>query len=543
MSESSTADGRAAQGRHAAEHHEWQEAFDTLSAAAREIPLDPDDLDAYWTSAYLVGDVAAAVDALGRKYQRAIDAEDLGRAAQAGLWAVFVLMLRGAVAQASGWIARCSAILEELPQDAPQHGYLRCFEAFRAVAMDHDYAVGHGAASDVVARARRSHDQDLLALGLNIDGRALVRAGRVEEGMRRLDEAMVELVSGSLSPIVAGTVYCSMIEACEEIAEMQRAQEWTETLSGWCHDQHGMLTFNGQCLTHRATILRSQGKWDEAALEAEQARQAFAGAADEPATGRALYEQAEIHRLRGGTAAAEALYREAAAWGHDPQPGLALLRLAEGNVDGAAAAMRRRLAEAEQSMDLIRLLPAHVDIMLAAGAVDEAAAAADQLAQLASTYETEALRGRSHYARAAVDLARDDPEAALPALRKAASSWRALRFPYEEARTRALIARACRALDDEETADLEDRAAAETFHRLGAAAPAGGGETQPEHALSPRELEVLSLVATGMTNQQIADELYLAVKTVERHVGNILMKLDVSSRTAATAYAYEHGLV
>ncbi len=351
----------------------------------------------------------------------------------------------------------------------------------------------------------------------------------------------MELVSGALSPIVTGTVYCSMIEACEEIAEIQRAREWTETLTTWCERQHGMVTFNGQCLTHRATILRQQGRWDEAAIEADQARERFVGAADQPATGRAWYERGEIHRLRGEWPEAEDAYREAAQWGHDPQPGLALLRIAEGNVTAAAAAMRRRLAEAEDLIDRVRLLPAHVDVMLAAGAKEEAAASAAELLRLASTYGTVALHARADFASAVVSLAGGDPEPALIELRHAAAAWRSLQTPYEEARTRMRIAEACRSLGDEEAAVLEETTAAETFARLGAAKPAV--EPEVSHPLSPRELEVLALVATGMTNRQIADELFLAVKTIERHVGNILMKLDVPSRTAATAYAYEHHLV
>lgn len=536
-----SADALVAEGRIAAENHAWQRVFDAFTAAGGAGGLNDGDLESYWTAAYLIGDVAAAVDALSRRYQSALEAGEQSAAAIVGGWAVFMLTMHGAVAQAGGWLSRLGPVVVDLPEDDPARGYMRCLEAFRSTAMERDYAAGHEAASEVIAAARHHGDHDLLALGLNIDARALVRAGHIGEGMRRFDEAMVELVSGALSPIVTGTVYCSMIEACEEVAEIQRAREWTETLTAWCERQHGMVTFNGQCLTHRATILRQQGRWDEAAIEAEQAREKFEGAADQPATGRAWYERAEIHRLRGERSEAEAAYREAAQWGHDPQPGLALLRIAEGNVATAAAAMRRRLAEAPDLVDRVRLLPAHVDVMLAAGAPAEAAAAAAELSRLASTYGTVALEARADFASAVVRLAGDDPEPALVELRRAAAAWRSLQSPYEEARTRMRIAEVCRALGDEETAALEETTALETFARLGAARPSA--EPEALHPLSPRELQVLALVATGMTNQQIADELFLAVKTIERHVGNILMKLDVPSRTGATAYAYEHHLV
>lgn len=541
MAESNTPEGLLDEARRAADLNRWRAAFDAFASADDSDVLDLDDFTQYAIAGYLVGDVTAAVDALGRRYQRLLDAGERSAAAIAAGWAVFMLLNHGAHAQASGWMSRCTTLVSELPPDDLAHGYLRCFAAVHSIAVDHDYPAGHEAASDVITRARRHGDRDLLALGLNADGRALVRAGHIDEGMRRLDEAMVELVSGSLSAIVAGTVYCSLIEACEEIAEIQRAQEWTEALARWCERQEGMVTFSGRCLTHRASILRRQGRWEEAAAEAEEARERFEGAADLVSIGRAWYERGEIHRLQGESGPAEAAYRHAMQWGHDPLPGLALLRMAEGSVETAAAAMRRGLAEAGADIDRIRLLPAHVEIMLATGALAEAAKAAEELTHLASVYPTEALGARAAVAAAAVDLERNEPQSALIGLRKACTTWMTLQSPYEEARTRSLIGRACRAMGDAETAKLEEAAAAEIFDQLGAvlAAPEADGD----HPLSTRELEVLALVATGLTNQQIADELFLAVKTIERHVGNILMKLGVPSRTAATSYAYQHGLI
>lgn len=532
-----------AKARRAVAAHEWQEAVVEFSAADDGgDALGEDDLASYATAAYLLGRVDSAVEILGRSYESALDDGDLGGAVTSGFWVIFMLLSTGSEAQAGGWIGRCTALLDEIPEDAVQHAYIPLLEGLRAVAVEHDYDSGGRAADAVVARARTHGDANLLALGLMVGGRALVRSGRVVEGMRRLDEAMVELVSGSLSPIVAGTVYCSMIEACEEIAAVQRAQEWTEALTRWCERQEGMVTFNGQCLTHRASIMRRHGEWDEAAAEADRARRRFAGAADEAATGRAVYERAELHRLRGEVGDADARYAEAARWGHDPQPGLALLRLQQGKVDAAAATMRRRLGEAAHAFDRIRLLPAYVEVMLAAGDVEAAGDAADELAVLADRYGTAALAAHAAHASGAVALARGEPDTALAALRRACAGWRSLQSPYEEASTRLLVAEACRALGDDETAALERAAAADVLDRLGAVPPSIG-RSEPDHDLSPRELEVLGLVVTGMTNQQIADELFLAVKTIERHVGNILTKLDVPSRTAATAYAYEHGLV
>lgn len=543
MSRPRTAEEWAARGRNAAEDSEWEQAFEAFAHADEgEQLLDEPDLRLYGMTAYLLGRVDRAVDALARAYQRSIDANRPEDAAIHGFWVIFILLGRGEVGRAGGWIGRCSNLLEQLPDEALPHAYMNCLHAFRAAAVEREYLQGHALASDVITQARDHQDRDLLALALNIDGRALIRMGRVGEGMERLDEAMVELVSGGLTATVAGTVYCSMIDACEEIHEVRRAREWTEALSEWCDRQNGMLTFNGQCLTHRATILRQHGRWKEAVAEAERARERFVGAADEQATGRALYEIGEIHRLRGDHAAAEEAYQQAGSWGHDPQPGLALLRLAQGRTEAATATMRRLVGEATDPLDRIRLLPAYVEVMVAADELDHATTGTRELTELTGVYGTVALRAQADHAAGRVALAAGEAEQALIPLRSACRGWQELRSPYEEATTRALLAEACEAIGDTDGAHLERTAAARLFEQLGIG-PEWGATTVPDHGLSPRELEVLRLVATGMTNQEIADELFLAVKTIDRHVGNILTKLGVPSRTAATAYAYQQGLV
>lgn len=269
---------------------------------------------------------------------------------------------------------------------------------------------------------------------------------------------------------------------------------------------------------------------------------------DEIATGRALYQLAEIKRVSGDVTEAEELYRQASEWGHDPQPGLALLRLSQGRVDGAAAAMRRSMAEASDRIDRVRLLPAFIEVMLAADDVDAARVGAEDLAQVAQTYRTSALEAEADMAQGAVLAKTGEPKRALNYLRNAYYVWRLVEAPYEAARTRVLIGLACRELGDEETAGLELEAARQALTDLGAGSALAEleritGEGPPSHPLTDRELEVLRLVATGMTNKDIADELFVAVKTVDRHVGNILTKLGVASRTAATAFAYEHELI
>jgi DNA-binding NarL/FixJ family response regulator len=544
---SSGDEAHAARGRAAADRADWDEAFGAFSAVDTASLLRADDLRVWATAAYLLGHVDISVDADARAHQLHLDDGDLQSAVRCGFWAAFKLLSRGDMAQAGGWFARCARLVEDLPAEAVERGYLVLSDAFRLAAVEQRWVDAHAAAARAVEFGRRASDEDLVALSLNIAGRSLIGAGRADEGMPLLDEAMVAVVSVRLSPIVAGTVYCSLIEACEEIAEWRRAREWTDALTKWCDRQQGMVTFTGQCLTHRAHVLRLRGDLQAAADAAHSAWERFASAADERLSGAALYESGEVHRIRGDLVRAEEAYRRAGDQGHDPQPGLALLRLVQDRTDAAVASMRRLHVEWTSSIARIRLLPAYVRVMLAAGDVPAASAAATELAELAATYGAVALRAEADGAQGAVLLARGDVEAALASLRRAVEQWRLLDAPYETARTRALVARACRALGDADTAALELDAARRVFTELGASVGEldDSASRQPDrgHRLTPRELEVLRLVATGTTNQAIADELRVAVKTVDRHVANILTKLGVPTRTAATAFAYEHDLL
>lgn len=540
-------EGYVTRGRAAAGRADWDRACAAFAAADAITPLAAEDLQVWATAAYLLGHVDTAVDADARAHQLHLEHGDLHAAVRCGFWAAFKLISRGDVAQAGGWFARCARLVEGLPADSLERGYLLVAEAFRLVVMEQRWVDAHAVAIRVVEIGRRASDGDLLALGLNLAGRSLIGARRADEGLALLDEAMVAVVSGELSPVVAGTVYCSLIEACEEIAEWRRAREWTDALTRWCDGQQGMVTFTGQCLTHRAHVLRRRGAFDAAVESAHLAWERFVGAADERLSGGALYESGEVHRIRGDLVRAEDDYRRAGDQGHDPQPGLALLRLAQGRIDAASASMRRLNAEWTSPIARIRLLPAYVEVMHAAGDTAAADGAATELAALAATYGTAAVRADADGALGAVLLHAGESGAALVRLRRALEGWRSLDAPYEAARTRMRIAHACRALGDRDAATLELDAARRGLTEIGAwvddVDPPPAFARDRQHGLTRRELEVLRLVATGSTNQAIADDLHVAVKTVDRHVANILAKLGVATRTAATAFAYEHELL
>lgn len=538
-----------ARGRAAGRRLAWADAYAALSRVDPPESLTGEDLEVLAAAAYLVGKVTDCRQALQRAHKVHMRDGETPRAARSLFWVAFTLLLEGDLAQASGWLARTQRVLERVPEDCPERGLLLLPVAVQALGAG-NYPAAQRAAADAAEVGARAADSDLLALALHFQGRALVLAGQVPEGLVRLDEAMVAVVAGEVWPPVAGNLYCSMIDACQEMSDVRRAHEWTEALGTWWRQQPQMITFTGQCLVHRAELLQLHGAWAEAAEEARHARERLAHAADQHATGAALYRQAELHRAVGAFAAAEDAYREASQWGQEPVPGLALLLVAQGRTEAAAAASRRAVAETTDRLRRAKLLPAHVEIMLAAGDVTAARSAAGELADIAAAHGAAALHAAADHALGAVLLDDGDARGALVPLRRSWQAWQKLDAPYEAARVRVLIALGCRELGDDESAALELEAARRIFTQLGAApdlarvqtlstAPDGGAT----HGLSARELQVLRLVVTGRSNRAIAADLVLAEKTVDRHLTNIFGKLGVSSRTAATAYAYEHHLL
>jgi ATP/maltotriose-dependent transcriptional regulator MalT len=361
---------------------------------------------------------------------------------------------------------------------------------------------------------------------------------------------MVAITAGECSPILTGLVYCSVIDGCQQVYALRNAQEWTAALTRWCDRQPGIVAFTGRCLAHRAEIMQLQGAWADALAEAQQAERRFAEGMNQAAAAQAIYRQGELHRLRGQFGEAEEAYRDASRLGGEPQPGLALLRLAQGNDEAAAAAIRRVAGETTDRFKRAGLLPAYVEIMLAIGDAEEASRACRELEEIAQGSDSGMLGAMAAHARGAVDLAQGDARTALVALRRARQMWHELEVPYEAARARALLGLTCRALGDDDGAGLELEAAREVFAQLGAAPElarldllTGPPVAAHSHGLTARELQVLRLVAAGKSNREIASTLVISEHTVARHLQNIFAKLGVSSRTAASAFAFTHGLV
>jgi DNA-binding CsgD family transcriptional regulator len=550
-------------GRRAYDRREWQSAHASLLAAdaagraGGAGGLGPADLWRLALAAYLTGRDDEAVGVLERAHQAYVEAGDLVGGARLAFWLGFQLAERGELGPATGWFGRASRLLDRAGGEHVERGYLLIPMAYQRL-QGGDASGAFAAAGEAVALGERFEDADLLALALHLQGHARLREGRVDEGLALLDEAMVSVTADEVSPMVAGLVYCSVIGGCRRVFALSRAHEWTAALLSWCEAQPDLVPYRGQCLVYRAEILQLHGQWDQALAEAARAADGLA-ARDREATGAAHYQCAELHRLRGEYAAAEAAYRAASGLGREPQPGLALLRLGQGDVAAAAAALRRVLAELPDPPARARLLPAYVEVTLANGEVEIAARACAELAEIAAANGSAALETILARARGEVMLARGDALGALVPLRLAARGWQAMDAPYEGARVRALLAVACRELGDDDSAALELDSARAVFTRLGAAPdlarldaqvgprrggrPGRSGGRTAAHGLTARELEVLALVATGRTNRAIAQQLFISEKTVARHLSNIYAKLGLSTRAAATAYAFEHELV
>jgi DNA-binding CsgD family transcriptional regulator len=537
-------------GRESYSRRAWRDAYESLSLADQAVPLAAKDLELLARSAYMLGREDDYLSGLERAHQGHLEAGEDLLAVRCGIWIGLNLALRGETARATGWFGRAQRLLDRQEPDCVERGYM-----LLPVMLGHLAAGEWEAASADGAKAAEIGecfgDRDLLALAGHEQGYALIRQGRIQEGLRLLDEAMVAGTAGELSPIVTGLVYCSVIDHCQELYELRRAREWTDALTRWCEQQPDMVAHTGVCLVHRAEIMELNGEWRDALQEARRAGERIAqGTASLPAAGNARYREGEVHRLQGDFDAAEEAYRDASRRGWEPQPGLALLRLAQGNNDAASAAIRRVAGETTDPIKRARLLPAYVEIMLAAGDGDEAGRACRELQEISEQYESATLDAVVARARGAVDLAEGNSSAALVALRRAGQVWQEHEAPYEAARIRVLIGLACRALGDDDTAALELEAARDVFARLGAAPDLArvdslipGAGSADAHGLTERELEVLRMVAAGQTNKAIATELVLSQRTVDRHVSNIFVKLGVSSRAAATAFAYEHQLV
>ncbi len=512
--------------------------------------LAPADRAAAGTAAFLLGRPMEAVDRYERAQAAHLAASDAPGALRCMFHLVMMLAVAGETSRSAGWLATADRQLVGLGDaDLVERGYLAFAHMFHHLGRG-DPAAAAASAADAAESGRRFGDADLTALGLCGQGRIAIRGGRVTEGLALLDESMSVLLAGGHSPIVFGHVYCTAIEGCQQIAELGRVSEWTVGLQRWCSEHPELVPFTGQCSLHRGQLLTAHGAFRDAVAEFDAAIERYRAVGQRAAIGLVAYERGQALRILGEAEAAADGFRLAREHGFDPQPGLAQLWLGAGERDAAEHAARRLLAEARSPVARVRTLPGAIAVLLACGDTAAARSAVDDLDALARDFGFDTLRAHAASASAAVELAAGDPAGALPYARKARELWSRLDDPYGAALARAAIGSALLALDDEESARTELEGASATLRALCAVPDAVAVERRLAPAaealpggLTAREGEVLRLVAAGRSNQQIAAELVISERTVARHLSNLFTKLGVGSRTAAAAYAYEHGLV
>lgn len=508
----------------------WRTAFDSFRAAEDRAPLDPADVGRLAVCAYLLFRLGDYLAARELAYQRHLEHGDAPAAVISACWIAVQHLHDGEAARGSGWLRRAERLAAEHEGDERVRGYLALARSFPAAgAGDLDGATRW--ALDAARAAHRCTDADLAALALHRAGLLELEAGHVERGRALLDEAMVVVTADRASPMATGIVYCGVISGCWSIYDIDRAHEWTDALAGWCAAQPELACFAGECQVRRAELRQLHGDW----AAADAALAGMEEDVDRLWAGFAVYVRGDLERLRGRWAEAERSFTAAARLGAEPQPGLALLRLARGSTQAAAAMVRRSLAEVSGAGRRVPVLAGAVEVLLAVDDHDGASAAVRELEALAARQDSEVVTAVAAQARARLTVGTGHPEHAGEPARAALTTWLRVGVPYEEARARVLVATACRALGDDESADREQRTAREIFGRLGARPDLDALDHPARQVLSPRELEVLRLVATGATNRAIAAELTLSERTVDRHVSNILAKLGVTSRAAATA--------
>ncbi len=519
----------------------WAAARTALLDRDAVRPLEPGDLVLASIAAYMTGRNAESVQLMIRTYEGFLAAGDEAMAARAAFWLCFTLLNAGDVVHAGAWAERSKRLIGDGEgSDAALRGYHESLRAHQLVGSGHpDQALALSLA--LIEVACDADEPDLEALSRVNAGQALVALGRAQQALAQLDQVILAVESDLLSPPVAGLAYCAVILACLRLFDLRRARDWTAALTAWCDAQSGDVPYRGQCQVHRAHLMTLQGDWVGALAEARAAVDRLDG----HVLGEAYYQLGELYRLRGETEPAEQSYRQANSCGVQPEPGLSRLRLAQGRVDAAVRTVRALHAEPGRS-DRAEILAVYVDVMLQAGEVEPAADAAAELATVAAGSAVPLLHAQADEATAGVLLARGDPAAALPLLRTALRRRQEMGTPYEAAAIQVRIGTALDAMGDPDSARMSYDAARAVFERLGARpdlraleppAPARDG------VLTAREIEVVRLVAAGHTNRAIARELMLSEKTVARHLSNVYAKLDLPSRAAATAYAYDHGLL
>ncbi len=455
--------------RDAAGRYAWREAYESYSGIeAGELP--PEDLERFAEAAWWRGKPDQAIDLRERAYRGFTAGGDGRGAARVALALADDHVGRGSFAVAQGWFANAERLLAAEPESA-EHGVLSLMRGVTALFSGGDLAGAISEFERAGELATQFGDRDTQVMALSLKGRAQIKSGDVDAGLALLDEGTAAAVCGELRPLSTGLVYCITISSCQDVGDYRRAAEWTEVANRWC-DRLDVTGFPGTCRIHRAEIMRLRGDWPEAEQQAIAACEEISDF-DRRVTAGGYYEIGEIRRRLGDFAAAEEAYATANELGRTTQPGMALLRLAQGKVDAAVAGIARNLEEVREPLSRFRSLPPQVEIAIAAGDLDRARAAAEELDGIVESYKVGNRRAPAfdatvHYVLGQIELAEGDANGAARLLKSARDEWQEVGAPYETAQARMLLGLAYRRQGDEEAATAELEAALATFERLGA---------------------------------------------------------------------------
>lgn len=534
-------------GRAAVADRHWREALERLTEARAERAdgLAAPDLELLANAAFLRGQTAVAIEAMTSAHDMFLAQDDTVGAARTAGWLALELLELGDLPLSGTWISRGVRLVGRLDDADSVGGRVALVPAALTGLFVGNFEEAMRKFDEIAAVADRTGDRELAAHAVFGRSKCLTTLGRTAEGLPGLDRAMSAVAEGYVSPNWTCVFFRVVLDVAHEVFDLDRAHRWTAAFDRWCREQPDLIAYSGQSHAYVGQLLLIHGEWAEASAAAHRAEERLR-AGDFTAAYVANHLLAELHRLRGEFRAAELHYRRAAETGWDPQPGLALLRIAQGENSEAQSMIRHAVSGADEGTRR-RLLPALVEVELAAGDVDAARRAADDLGALSRSSPTPMLVALAGAATARVLMAAGEADRGLEAVDAALSAWSALGAPYEVARCRVVRGRIQRELDRADAALADVEAARKVFTELGAGpalAEANGIlGIRTNSALTEREVEVLRLVSTGLTNRGIANRLSLSEKTVARHLSNIFGKLGLSSRAAATAYAYETGLL
>lgn len=535
------AGAQEAPGRHAT----WRETYERLTARDAS-GLTGRDHDRLADALYWLDRPDRSAAARRDAYAAHLAAGAIDDAALAAWRLFYDHFLVGESAVAAGWLERARRHVATAPGAVPA-GWVAVAEADCEMAQD-DPSAALPHARRALEIGRGAADDDLVAMALQTTGRVLCAAGRLDDGMALLDEAMVAVVNSEVDPMFTGWVFCNLLSTCHDLADLSRAAQWSDAAMRWCDGLWEGRLYPGICRVHSVELSCLRGAWETAATDAQRACDDLV-AHDPRYAGEAFYLVGEMCRLTGDLDGAEEVFTQAHQLGRLPQPGLALVRLAQGRSTAAVKALRiAREAGPSSPLRRAQLLAAHTEAELEVGETGRARGVTDELVAVARASPNPYLAAIAAAAEGRVLLAEGDAGVALGRLRGACTTFQQLGLPYEAARAQVVIGTATRRAGDDDTATLELGAALATFRRLDARLDAEAVEAlldrdRAPNPLTEREVQVLRLVARGCTNREIGAELFVSEHTVARHLSNTFAKIGAASRAAATAYAYEHGLI